>query len=220
MEAITTLERQRARAIAEEYRSRGYEVIEAPTPEQLPDFISGYDPALLIRKGKEAIVVEVKSRSSLAKDSRIRDLARLLQTKPNWNFELVVVGEEENVSPPEGARPFEREDILRGIEEAERLFESGFSEAALLLAWSTLEATLRVLAEEEGLSLDRLTPTNILKQVVIHGVISRNDYSFLMNVMKYRNALAHGFKTTEFDSALIRDLIITTKRLLKSTTVP
>jgi hypothetical protein len=220
MEAITTLERQRARAIAEEYRSRGYEVIEAPTPEQLPDFISGYDPALLIRKGKEAIVVEVKSRSSLAKDSRIRDLARLLQTKPNWNFELVVVGEEENVSSPEGARPFEREDILRGIEEAERLFESGFSEAALLLAWSTLEATLRVLAEEEGLSLDRLTPTNILKQAVIHGVISRNDYSFLMNVMKYRNALAHGFKTTEFDSALIRDLIITTKRLLKSTTVP
>jgi hypothetical protein len=220
MEAITTLERQRARAIAEEYRSRGYEVIEAPTPEQLPDFISGYDPALLIRKGKEAIVVEVKSRSSLAKDSRIRDLARLLQTKPNWNFELVVVGEEENVSSPEGARPFEREDILRGIEEAERLFESGFSEAALLLAWSTLEATLRVLAEEEGLSLDRLTPTNILKQAVIHGVISRNDYSFLMNVMKYRNALAHGFKTTEFDSAIIRDLIITTKRLLKSTTVP
>jgi hypothetical protein len=30
MEATTSRERQRARAIAEEYRSRGYEVIEQP----------------------------------------------------------------------------------------------------------------------------------------------------------------------------------------------
>src|SRR3954465_2370643 len=118
MEAITSPERQRARAIAEEYRSRGYEVFEAPSAEQLPDFLSGYQPDLLIRKGNEAIVVEVKSRSSLAKDPRIRDLARLLQTKPNWNFELVVVGEEGNLNSLEGARPFEREDILRRIEAA------------------------------------------------------------------------------------------------------
>jgi uncharacterized protein YutE (UPF0331/DUF86 family) len=76
------------------------------------------------------------------------------------------------------------------------------------------------LTGEEGLLLDRLTPLNILKQAVINGVISRDDYSFLMNVMKYRNALAHGFKTIEFDSALVKDLINTTKRLLQSTTVP
>jgi REase_AHJR-like protein len=220
MEAIASLERQRARAIAEEYRSRGYAVIEEPSPDQLPEFLSGYTPDLLIRKGNEAVVVEVKSRSSLAKDPRVRDLARLLQAKPNWRFELVVLGEEGNLSSPEGTRPFEREDILRNIEAAERLLDSGFSEAALLLAWPTLEAILRLLTGEEGLLLDRLTPLNILKQAVINGVISRDDYSFLMNVMKYRNALAHGFKTIEFDSALVKDLINTTKRLLQSTTVP
>src|SRR5215813_7473808 len=68
MEAVTSPERQRARALAEEYRSRGYEVIEEPSPAQLPDFLSGYCPDLLVRKGDEAIVVEVKSRSSLSKD--------------------------------------------------------------------------------------------------------------------------------------------------------
>jgi Holliday junction resolvase len=81
MEAIASLERQRARAIAEEYRSSGYEVIEEPSPDQLPDFLSGYTPDLLIRKGNEAVVVEVKSRSSLAKDPRVRDLARAASSK-------------------------------------------------------------------------------------------------------------------------------------------
>jgi uncharacterized protein YutE (UPF0331/DUF86 family) len=217
MEAVTSPERQRARAIAEEYRSRGYEVIEEPSPAQLPDFLSGYRPDLLVRKGDEAIVVEVKSRSSLAKDAQIRDLAQLLQTKPHWNFELVVVGEGERISAPEGARPFERADILRGIEAAERLLESGFSEAALLLAWSTAEATVRLLIEEEGIVLDHLNPLYILKQAVMNGVIARDDYNFLTNVIKYRNALVHGFKTLDFDPALVSELISRTKRLLHST---
>jgi hypothetical protein len=47
METILALERQRARDIAEEYRGKGYEVIEEPLPEQLPDFLSSYRPDLL-----------------------------------------------------------------------------------------------------------------------------------------------------------------------------
>jgi REase_AHJR-like/Protein of unknown function DUF86 len=217
MEAVTSPERQRARALAEEYRSRGYEVIEEPSAAQLPDFLSGYRPDLLVRKGDEAIVVEVKSRSSLAKDAQIRDLAQLLQTKPHWNFELVMVGEGERISAPEGARPFARDDILRGLEAAEKLLESGFSEAALLLAWSTAEATVRLLIEAEGIVLDQLTPPYILKQAVMNGVIAREEYNFLTKVIKYRNALVHGFKTIDFDPALVSELISRTKRLLQST---
>jgi hypothetical protein len=115
MEALISLEKQRVLAIAEEHRGRGYEVIEEPSPEQLPDFLSGYHPDLLIRRGDEAIVVEVKSRSSLAKDLQVRELARLLQTKPHWNFELVVVKEGEQFSVPEGARPFARDEILHRL---------------------------------------------------------------------------------------------------------
>jgi uncharacterized protein YutE (UPF0331/DUF86 family) len=220
MEAVTSRERRRARAIAEEYRSRGYEVIEEPSPAQLPDFLSGYRPDLLVRKGEEAIIVAVKSRSSLAEDLQTRDLARLLQTKPHWNFELIVVGDDEQLSTPEGARPFKRDDILQGIEAAEKLMASGFSEAALLLAWSTSEATVRLLAEEEGLVLERLNPLSILTQATSNGVISRDDYNFLTKVMKYRNALAHGFKTTDFDPVLVTELINMAKCLLQSTSAP
>lgn len=220
MEATTPREGQRARAIAEEYRNKGYEVIEKPAPEQLPDFLVGYQPDLLARKGDEGIVVAVRARSSLAKDPRVRELAQLLQTKPHWNFELVVVGEGEHLKVPEGARAFERGDILQGIEAAERLAALGFSEAALVLAWSTVEATVRLLTEEEGIVLERLSSPSILKQAVSNGVISRNDYRFPEKAMKYRTALVHGFKPLDLDPSLVGELISTTKRLLHPMSAP
>ncbi len=214
MEALTSLEKQRARDIAEEYRSQGYEVIEEPSPGQLPDFLFGYRPDLLIRKGNEAIIVEVKSRTSLARNPQVQDLARILQPKPHWNFELVIVEEGDQFHTLEGARPLGRDDIQQGVEKAEKLLELGFSEAALLLTWSILEATLRFLSAEEGISLNRLDSFYILKQAAMNGIISRNDYNFLMNVMKHRNALAHGFKENDPNPTLTQDLIDTTKRLI------
>ncbi len=106
---------------------------------------------------------------------------------------------------------------LKGIETAEKLLASGFSEAALMQAWSTSEAALRLLAEAEGITLEQLTPLYILKQAVTNGVIAREDYNFLSRVMKHRNALAHGFKTIDFDPALVKELVNTTKRLAQET---
>ena len=215
MTAIGSREKQRTRAIAGEYRSKGYEVIEEPTQEPLPDFLSGYHPDLLVRKGDEARVVVVKSRASLAHEPQIRDLARLLHTKPNCNFELVLLGEKEQMGLPEGAYPFDREDILGRLQASERLLELGFPEAALLLAWSSSEATIRLLTTAEGIVFDRLTPVFILKQAVMHGVISRDEYNFLTKAMQYRNALVHGFKIVDLDAALVNELISTTRHLLQ-----
>lgn len=216
MEDIISLEKQRARAVAEDYRSRSFEVIEEPSPDQLPDFLSAYRPDLLIRKGDVAIVVEVKTRASLAADPQVRDLAQLLQKHPGWSFELVVVGEQEKLDTPETARPFDRVDIQKSMQTAGELLDSGFAEAGFVLAWSGLEATVRLLTEEEGISLDRFTPLYILKQAVTNGVISRDDYNLLMSALKYRNAVVHGFKVTSFDSDIARDLIVTSERLLQS----
>lgn len=222
MEATVALERQRAREIAEEYRQRGYEVVEAPSPEHLPDFLAGYHPDLLIRKGEEAIVVEVKSRASLAHETHVRELARLLRTtpKPGWHFELIVVGEAERVRAPAGAHPFDRADILRGLEAAARLQQAGFAEAALLPAWSAAEATVRLLTEEEGLVLERSEPLALLKHAAMHGVISREEYHFFTQVMAHRNALVHGFTPMDFESNLVTELISVTQRLLQWAPTP
>ena len=215
MDDTNALERQRARAIAEEYRDRSYEVIEEPSPEQLPAFLSGYRPDLLLRKGDESILVEVKTRATLAKDPHVRELAELLQKEPGWRFELVVIPEGGKLSVPEGARPFAREDVIQSAVMAESLLDEGFSEAGLLLAWSALEAAVRILTEDERVLLDRHDPHYVVNQALADGVISRDEYNLLTNAMKYRNALVHGFTITDFDSTLVKDLIGTIKRLLQ-----
>lgn len=121
---------------------------------------------------------------------------------------------------PESTRLMEREDILGRVEEAEWLLNSGHSEAALLSAWSASDAAVRLLIEQEGISPDHFTSHYILNQAVVNGVISRSDYNSLTNAMKFRNALAHGFKSTDFDSAAVKRVINITKRLLRSSVMP
>ena len=74
---------------AEEYRSNGYEV----QLEAFLDFFPNFRADLLVRKGDEVKVIEVKSRPSLAADPRVSELAKLIESKPGWSFELVLVGE-------------------------------------------------------------------------------------------------------------------------------
>ena len=199
------------RKTAEEYRSKGYEVLlEAPL-----DFMPGFRADLLVRKGDEARVIEVKSRPSLAADPKIRELARLIESMPGWNFELVLVGEPERVDSPEGARAFESAGILQRLEEAERSLRAELPEAAFLLAWSASEAVIRELLAAQGISGKGITsPGYVLDQGVYHGVISRNDYDALTRMRKYRNAIVHGFGTDDFNGELVTELIATIRRIM------
>lgn len=49
-------------------------------------------------------------------------------------------------------------------------------------------------------------------------LLRRSTATGAMQLMKHRNALAHGFKTIDFDPALVKELINTIKRLAQSTT--
>lgn len=213
MNTSSSLEAQRIREIAEEYRKKGYEVIEQPSRNQLPEFMAKYRPDLIVRKGQENKVIEVKSRLSLHNEPYIRELAKLVQNERNWKFELATVKEIAQITSPEDSLPFEIEDILSEIETAQSLQED-LPKVALLLAWTATEATIRLITQNAGLPLENITPRYIIHQATTNGLITRDDFNFLTNAMKYRNAFVHGFKIDDFDYNLVTDLINTTKRLL------
>ena len=210
MEDIIIAERRRADAIAQEYINKGYEV-----SREVPlDFFHGFRADIVVRKGDEVKVVEVKSRTSLARHPEITELANLLLSKPGWTYELNLVGERERLASPETARPLARADIPGRIEEAERQVGLGFPDAALLIAWSTAEAAVRILIEEDGISIKRITnPAYTIGLAVSEGVIPREDYDYLTEVMMQRNAIIHGFKV-EINDELVATLIENTQRLL------
>ena len=148
---------------AEEYRSMGYEVI----VEASLDFLPGFTADLLVWKGDEVKVIEVKSRPSLAADPKVSELARIIESKPGWTFELLLVSEPEKLDSPEGARSFESESIVHRFEEAEKALQAGFPEAAFLLAWSAHEAAIREMIAEQGVADSTITgPGYVLDQAV------------------------------------------------------
>ena len=212
IEDIAVLESLLTDQKAEEYRKKGYEVAREPQLDFLPDF----RPDLVARKGDEAIVVEVKARSSLAVNPKLREFAEVIRSRPGWSFDLVLVGEPEKLTSPEDAQPFDREGILQQIKKAERALDSGLTEAAFLLAWSACEAAVRALNLAEGIS-DRgiSTSSYVLGMAVSQGVISREDYNKLTGMMRYRNAIAHGFSLSDFSDDLVKDLIKNARRMTR-----
>ena len=121
MAGVSNTEYLLAHKTAEEYRRKGYEVtFDAPL-----DFLPGFRADLLASKADEVRVIEVKSRSSLAVDSRISELARAVDARPGWSFELLLVAEPEQLDSPEGARSFDHERILRRVGEAKTALASG-----------------------------------------------------------------------------------------------
>ena len=213
IEVIEIVQKNYIEKKAAEYRSRGYEV-----EENCPlDFLPGFRADLVVRKNGEAKVIEVRFRTSLAGSPQIEELARILHDKPGWSFELMLVGEPERLDSPEGVQSFAREEILQRLDETKKALDHGLSEAAFLLVWSAFEAATRELIAAEGVSIARVTKTgHVLDQAVHHGVISREDYDYLANMRRYRNAIAHGFDVSDFNDEKVTELIAVVRRLLDS----
>ena len=218
-ETHITNERERIQALAEEYRSQGYEVAIEPDPSRLPHFLSGYRPDLIVTRGGEGTVIEVKSRRSLSAEARARQLARLVEEQPDWRFELVIVNDRPE-GPPVGSIAFDTARAHRALEEGRSLLADGYVGPAMLSSWAALEAALRLLLSAEGIEPRRLTPAHLLKQAVEEGLISRGDYQQLRDLMAGRNAIAHGYEYASVGSEAVSTLLELTDRLLSETSSP
>ena len=216
MNTAGALVEHRARRISQEYRNKGYEVVESPSQKQMPEFLCGYHPDFLCRKSDDAVVVSVRPRLAMTREPQIWELAELLRDQPGWRFELVIVNVGDQVEIPAGSSPLTRREIRRRIAEAQRLREAGSDQAAMLLAWSAAEAMTRLLAEEEGWVAEQPTSGHVISAAVYHGAISKGDERFLEHARRHRNALTHGFTPPDFDAALVDALIDTAKRLLET----
>ena len=126
-----------------------------------------------------------------------------------------MVGEPENRDAPDGAHALERDKILHRIEQAEEASDSDLREAAFMLAWSACEAAVRALVADEGVSKSDITSASyVINQARYLGIISRDEYLNLIDMQKYRNAIAHGFTHDDLSIEMIRELVETARKML------
>ncbi|MBD2484423.1 hypothetical protein H6G57_20655 [Planktothrix sp. FACHB-1365] len=209
-------EREQLLKLAENYRQKGYEIFLHPNLEELPEFLKIYRPDLIVRRGEEAVVIEVKSRASLNSysDQYLQNLAKVIEEHPGWRFEFVMINPEDITYFPKAKRSLQKDEIESQLQLVKQLTTQHL-ESAMLYCWSLVEATLRLITEKEELSLQRLDPLYLVKQLATEGIISQSEYRLLMDAISFRNSIAHGFKTTQLTQNFVYELIEITEKLLK-----
>jgi uncharacterized protein YutE (UPF0331/DUF86 family) len=191
--------RQKLQEIAAEYEARGYEVLVEPRPEQLPEFLAGFRPDLLARGPNESVVVEVKVGTQTAASERFRELAETIQRQPGWRFSLVVIDPRSDEVAPPTQQLLARQEIVDRLGRANELLKTGATDAAFLLMWVAVEALLRHIATREGLPLERVPSSSLMKELFSLGILSRSELEVAQRAFSVRNALVHGFATTRLD---------------------
>lgn len=199
------------RDVAREYRNAGYEVRMHPSGTDLPSFLKDFQPDLLAVSEAESVVVEVKSQADLTSASELSLLAARISEQPGWRLELVVTN-------PRGTRTelADPHTLWQRIVTSRQLAMQGHAEAAFLLMWTATEAVLRIIADREDVSVDRLPPAAIVRRLSILGLVDRDDYRTLEEAAQLRNTLVHGFSSREVDAHLLQNVGGVTERLLEA----
>ncbi len=188
-------EANKLQEVAEQYTHHGYAVIVEPSASQVPEFMDGFQPDMLAYKNDEKVVVEVRVKNQIA-DANTVYMAGLINSQPGWRFDLFVVNDSRW---PDDVLTTAYEKSPDGIVEmarnANELDSSGQPEAACLLAWAATEASLRNLAKRHGVRVERYSPVSLIQTLYSAGLLSLEQYDHLREILKVRNAVAHGLNT-------------------------
>jgi hypothetical protein len=204
---------QKLQEIASEYQARGYEVLIEPGPEKLPEFLASFHPDLVARGPSESVVVEIKVGTKTATSERFREIAETIQRQPGWRFSLVVIDPRSDEVALPTQQLLDRKEITVRFERANELLNTGMVDAAFLLLWISVEALLRRIATREGLPLERVPSSSLLKELFSLGILSRSQLDVAQRAFSVRNALVHGFEATKLDETA-RELAQLAQQLL------
>jgi hypothetical protein len=169
--------------LRDDYTRRGYRVV--ADREQWPRFPTGFQPDLVVSSDTDNVVVEVKVRRHPQERFGLHALAEAVDAAPGWRLELVVV----DASP--APAPISVDEARKKLEEA-RLVYNTSQAAGFLLAWSGIEALLRVLLLNAGISSERMSQLAMVKTATAEGLIPQDTADLLSNAVKLRNSVAHG----------------------------
>ena len=177
--------------------------------------MKGFSPDLLMRKGDESVVVEIKSRPTMEREGRPSGLAGVVRDRPGWNYWLAPVNVGEQLRVPKGVRSFTREDVLNCAAESERLLEAGFADAAVVQACAAADGAVRILLDEEEELLGRPPSEHAITLATQEG--SHIDGVLLLSegrAEKEERACAWVRAGLTLDAEEVRGVVDAAKRLL------
>jgi hypothetical protein len=190
---LAELVKRRIEQLAAEYQREGYSVRVCPSELELPQFLREFSPDLVATSPHGNVVVEVEEASAV-EPAKMARLAEALEAHKDWRFEVVFVSQPVAAEIPSEENLAPEEQVNRLLASAETLAASGEIEAAAMLAWSAVEAILRRNAQSAAPELERQSSARVLKHLYSLGRIENDTFEKLLQLMQFRNAVAHGFE--------------------------
>jgi hypothetical protein len=171
---------------------------------------------MIAYKDQESVVVEVKPREDLTASGYLVDLANVVNAQQGWRFDLAVVNPKTPPLVGVDVESLGHAEIVARIRTIHQLVNERQDEAAILLAWSTVEAALRLIAERQEITLANDQPDFVIKKLYSLGVLSQEDYEVLQRGLRTRNIIVHGFRMPGPEPYLAKTLIAKVEELLHS----
>lgn len=187
-------------------RESGYRVLSGRAATSVvPDWLKRLQPDFIAQRGDEFLVVEVKSRRAAAHSAergQLAELASEISKHPGWALELVWLGDDEIQSTDT--------DVDDLVARAERVLQVDV-EAALLLIWPSVEASLQLLASRVGIRDTHAK--QLMSELYSLGWLSERHFAELGDAQVVRNTIAHRAGGGGVDSAVVLRLGQIARRL-------
>ncbi len=208
---------QRLTQVTERYRSQGYDVVVRPGPDDLPSFARDFKVEVIARRDGGGVLTSAKkTQSDLESDRDLARYAEIIDKEPGWRFDLFVLGPKSQAWPEKqkATEPSE-EDILRAVEDVERMLQAGFVPQSLIAAWAVLESAMRKTLQANGEKAGwGSSPRTMLNELYSDGILQSKDFRDLEGLFQARSAIVHGFTTPAIESAAVRFVVDMTRTLL------
>lgn len=215
--ARTEREARRLRRIAERFQREGFEVTSEPRGPSLPSWLRRFNPDLVATRGREGVVVEVRSRGEVRGDKSLQQLAEIVEEHPGWRFELDMSNPRETSQPEESAQaPASEPQIREYLQAADQLADKELWNPAILIAWAGFEGAARKAMAPHGFDPAPMPTVALLKALRTFGYVDAPSHERLRALSDVRNQVAHGAQASwRADPADVTFLIEVASQLLR-----
>ncbi len=216
-----SIEKRKIAQLARKYRAKGYEVLAELPGYEPPYQIRGFRPDLIVKKGDETIVMEVKTSDSIKKTKdALAEFARYVKGVPGARFDLVMTNPKPALSVYSKIQTLQaelgtlREGLLTEIKEAS---EKNRTDLVLILSVRLLEGLLARLAMSESIHIPtkEWNLASLATKLAKEDIISKSVLEFANRLYQRRNAVIHQRDKKVISNEEAVDIYIKLKKLTR-----
>jgi hypothetical protein len=205
-------ERAAQKKVVRKYTSLGYDVLENPGPDVLPEFMRGMEPDIVARSSADNVVIEVKTHASLKGSNDLVGIAERVAGHADWRLELVVPDDIRDVEDTSHVDYDKLLEMVR-VAVANQLFDMAFVYLATILMQMG-----RHLAKRSNIPSGNKADRGVFLELGFKGVLPDALLEQCLTVLARRAELVHGERqmasTTDQEVQTVLHLVEVVRALL------